>query len=269
MQLNIENKVVVIVGSTRGLGRACASVFAEEGAKLALIARNGDELHAVSSRVKHVHGAAVKCFPGDMTAPEEAPRLIRAIENHYGTVHALINTIGVCNPNPNRDPLSSDLLWEESFQSTLMAAVRSCRSVIPIMQRNGGGAIVNTSAISVRHYSPAIAHYSAMKAAIAHFTKNLAIQYGKDNIRANILLPGWIMSEQVQEIYNQYANRDTLKGKSRAEIFHEMNEDAHRATFGGRAGDPVEYARVAAFLCSDAASYVNGAWMNVDGGSMF
>lgn len=266
MNLNLDNKVVMIVGATRGLGRACASVFANESCKLALIARSESELKKVSAEAHH---ASIEIFPGDFAAPEAPNRVVSDVVEKFGRIDALVNTVGVCNRNPEGGPLSTDEFWEESFQSVLMAAVRSCRAVVPTMKKNGGGAIINTSAISVRHYSPSISHYSAMKAAIAHFTKNLAITYGKDNIRANILLPGWIASEQVEMIFDQYAQMPGMNDKSRNELFHQMNEDADRATYRGRPGDPVEYARVAAFLCSDAASYVNGAWINVDGGSMF
>ncbi len=269
MKLNLENKVVMVVGATRGFGRSCASIFAEEGSKLALIARDSDELKEVSKEARAVRDVPIQVFPSDFMNPDDPPRVVAEIVERFGKIDALVNTIGVCNSNPDGDPLAAEAMWEDAFQSVLMAAVRSCRAVVPVMKENGGGAIVNTSAMSARHYLPSIAHYSALKAAVAHFTKNLAIHYGKDNIRANIVLPGWIMSEQVEAIFDRYAEDAEMKGKSRQEIFDQMNEDIDRVTFCGRGGEPDEYARVAAFLCSEAASYVSGAWVNVDGGSMF
>lgn len=269
MDLGLEGKVVMIVGSTRGFGRSCASVFANEGAKLALIARDAGELEKVSKEAKQVRDVPIEIFPSDFMSPDDPSRVVSEIIAQYGKIDALVNTVGVCNSNPDKDPLAPEEMWMDAFQSVLMAAVRSCRAVVPEMIKNGGGAIVNTSAMSARHYLPSIAHYSAQKAAVAHFTKNLAIYYGKDNIRANIILPGWIMSEQVENIITQYSEFPELKGKSRQDVFERMNEDIDRVTFCGRGGDPDEYARVAAFLCSEAASYVSGAWVNVDGGSMF
>lgn len=269
MDLNLENKTVMIVGATRGFGRSCASVFAKEGAKLALISRNQAELERVAEEAKAVRDVPVEVFAANFMSPEDPPRVVDDVVARFSKIDALVNTIGVCNSNPSQDPLAPENMWEESFQSVLMAAVRACRAVVPVMQKNGGGAIVNTSAMSARHYLPSIAHYSSIKAAVAHFTKNLAIYYGKDGIRANIVLPGWIMSEQVETIMDRYAEQPELKGKSREEIFEQMNADIDHVTFCGRGGDPEEYARVAAFLCSDAASYVSGAWVNVDGGSMF
>lgn len=269
MELDLENKVVMIVGATRGFGRSCASIFAEEGAKLALVARDEAELRKVSQEARVVQDVPIEIFPSDFMSAGDPPRVVAEVVERFGRIDCLVNTVGVTNANSDGDPLGPEDLWEEAFQSVLMAAVRSCRAVVPVMKKNGGGSIVNTSAMSVRHFLPSIAHYSAQKAAVAHFTKNLAIHYGKDNIRANVVLPGWIMSEQVEDIFDRYAETPELKGKSHQEIFERMNEDIDRVTYCGRGGDPAEYARVAAFLCSDAASYVNGAWVNVDGGSMF
>lgn len=269
MDLNLENKVIMILGATRGLGRACADVFAAEGCRLAIIARDENRLEKTATEISRATDVPIEIFPSDFTSPNASEDVVNLIMRRFGKIDALVNTVGAFRRNPEGNPIGADFYWDEAYQSILMAAVRSCRSVIPTMQKNGGGAIVNTSALSVRHYSPAISHYSAMKAAIAHFTKNVAIHYAKDNIRANTLLPGWIWSEQVQATYEEFAKTAEVKGKSRGEIFQIMNERAHRATYSERPGEPIEYARVAAFLCSDAASYVNGAWMNVDGGSMF
>ena len=147
-----------------------------------------------------------------------------------------------------------------------MVAVRAARAVVPVMIESGGGAIVNISAMSARHYLPNIAHYSAQKVAEAHFTKNLALQFGSQGIRANAVMPGWVMSEQVEDLLQERMREGNL---SREEAFLKYNDDIEKTTYCGRGGEPVEYANVIAFLISEKASYVNGAWLNVDGGSQF
>ncbi|MGE0386057.1 MAG: SDR family NAD(P)-dependent oxidoreductase [Gammaproteobacteria bacterium] len=284
MELGLQGRVAMIVGATRGFGRACASVFAQEGARLALVARGRSELEKVAAEARAIRDVPVEIFPADFTIASEPARIAASIAAHYGRIDALVNTVGVTTVSP-AGALGEDALWEEAFQSVLMVAVRTCRAVVPIMQMNGGGAIVNTSALSTRHYLPTIAHYSAQKAAVAHFTKNLAIQFGKDRIRANIVLPGAIASEQVEQMLDRIRGRSDLgaaeslnrgyevarthAGMSRQDAWEVLNAEMHHVTWSGRMGDPVEFARVAAFLCSDAASYVSGAWVNIDGGSMF
>ena len=126
---------------------------------------------------------------------------------------------------------------------------------------------MNVSAMSMRHYLPAIAHYSAMKIALAHFTKNLAKTCKNDNIRANAVMPGWIASEQVERILEREME---TTGLDRHAVFLKHNEEnLEHCTFADRIGEPVEYADVIAFLVSDRASYLNGGWVNVDGGSNF
>ena len=147
-----------------------------------------------------------------------------------------------------------------------MSAVRTCREVVPLMQAAGGGAIVNIAAMSVRHYHPALADYSAQKAALAHFTKNLAREFAPDGIRANAVMPGMIASESVQE---RMAIAAREKNMTEDEYFTDANARYGGVTWASRLGRPREIADVVAFLLSDKASYVNGVWWPVDGGSSF
>ena len=134
------------------------------------------------------------------------------------------------------------------------------------MLQSGGGAIVTTSAMSVRHFIPRIAHYSAQKAALAHFTKNLAKEYGAQGIRANTVLPGMILNEQLVEELKQ---RMAESGHTEDEDFQERNQVYGGATWGNRFGAPEDIADAIAFLLSKRASYTNVVLLNVDGGSEY
>jgi NAD(P)-dependent dehydrogenase (short-subunit alcohol dehydrogenase family) len=159
-----------------------------------------------------------------------------------------------------------DDCWQSHFDSVLMSAVRFCREVVPLLRERDGGAIVNISAMSVRHFHPQLAYYSAQKAALAHFTKNLAREFAHDGIRANAVMPGMIASEGVQA---RQAVAARERGMTTEEYFRDANARYGGVTWADRLGTPEEIANVVAFLLSERASYVNGAWVNVDGGSSF
>ena len=193
-----------------------------------------------------------------------AERVIAAIRAEHGRLDILVNTVGLCEVGES--VTEPDDWWDRSYQSVLMTSVRACRAGIPLMLRSGGGAIVTTSAMSMRHFIPRLAHYSAQKAALAHFTKNLAREYGPRGIRANAVLPGMIVNEQIAEQRSQWMAET---GGTEDGYFAETNARWHQATWGTRLGVPDDIADAVSFLVSERASYVNGVLLNVDGGSEY
>lgn len=262
MQLGLDGKVGLVMGASQGLGRATALRLAEEGAHVAAVARNPSTLEEVAKTAAN-GGLDVVTLPGDATEISEVRRIVQDVMDRFGRIDILVNTIGVCKRA--EDVSGTEDLWQEAYDSVLMAAVRTCREVVPIMRRQGAGAIVNVSAMSIRHYIPQLAHYSAMKIALAHYTKNLARACALDNIRVNGVMPGWIASEQVEQLLQK---RIEQSGLGRQETFVEWNKELG-TTYCPRMGEPEEYADVVAYLVSDRASYVSGVWLNVDGGSDF
>jgi NAD(P)-dependent dehydrogenase (short-subunit alcohol dehydrogenase family) len=265
MDLGLKDKVALISGASEGMGRGTALVLAGEGAKLALVARTAETLEKTAAEVAE-RGAEVGHWPGDFTETETVRRVVGEVKERFGRIDVLVNTIGACEVVPefgDRD----DEIWDAALDSVLMAAVRACREVVPIMQEQGGGAIVNISAMSVRHYIPRIEHYSAAKAALAHFTKNLAREFAHEGIRTNAVMPGWIASESV--LRNLEGRRENLGLEKVEDYFPIGNERMHHLTWADRWGTPEEIGNVVTFLASERASYVNGAWVVVDGGSSF
>lgn len=255
---------MLVTGASTGMGRATALVLADEGARLALASQTAARLERTAAKCAD-RGAEVAWWADDLAAPNAPPRVVEAVLERFGRVDALVNTVGpLVRTSGILD--QDDDCWQRHFDSVLMSAVRFCREVVPLMQANGGGAIVNISAMSVRHYHPQLAYYSAQKAALAHFTKNLAREFAHDGIRANAVMPGMIASEGVQE-RRRIAARE--RQMTEQEYFVDANARYGGVTWADRLGTPEEIADVVAFLISDRASYVNGAWVNVDGGSSF
>jgi 3-oxoacyl-[acyl-carrier protein] reductase len=276
MDLGLTSKVVVVLGATQGMGRATAVRLGAEGAHVVLCSRGHAEgdaeyryvakpsLESVAREVADAGSASTLNVVADLTIDGEAERVVSTTVEAYGHLDRVVNTVGICEVGTM--PVEPDELWERAFQSVLMTSVRIARAAIPAMLGSGGGAIVTTSAMSMRHFIPRIAHYSAQKAALAHFTKNLAKEYGGRGIRANAVLPGMILNEQLIE---ERKRRMAESGRTEDEDFSDRNEAWGGATWGNRFGLPDDIADAITFLLSERASYINGVLLNVDGGSEY
>lgn len=276
MDLGLKDKVTIVLGATQGMGRATAVRLGAERAHVVLCSRGraeGDSeyryvtkpsLQSVAHEVADAGAASTLTVVADLTRDGDAEKVVAETTEHYGRLDNVVNTVGLCEVRTS--PLEPDEFWERAFQSVLMTSVRIARAAVPVMLENGGGAIVTTSAMSVRHFIPRIAHYSAQKAALAHFTKNLAKEYGAQGIRANAVLPGMILNEQLVEERRQ---RMAKSGHTEDEDFRERNRAWGGATWGNRFGMPDDIADAIAFMLSERAGYINGVLLNVDGGSEY
>jgi NAD(P)-dependent dehydrogenase (short-subunit alcohol dehydrogenase family) len=264
VDLGLADKVALVTGASTGMGRATALALADEGARLALTSQTPARLEATAAECE-ARGAEVAWWAEDLAARDAPPRVVAAACDRFGRVDVLVNTVGPLVRTTGILDQDDDC-WQTHFESVLMSAVRFCREVVPVMRSHGGGSIVNISAMSVRHFHPQLAYYSAQKAALAHFTKNLAREFAPDGVRANAVMPGMIASEGVQARRRTAAKE---RGMSEEEYFVDANARYGEVTWADHLGTPEEIANVVAFLVSDRASYVNGAWVNVDGGSSF
>jgi 3-oxoacyl-[acyl-carrier protein] reductase len=264
MDLGLRGRVVLVTGASTGMGRGSAVVLADEGATLALVSQTAERLEKTGAACAE-RGVDVAWWAEDLATHDAAARVVPAALERFGRIDALVNTVGPIERSAGILEQDDDR-WQFHYEGVLMSAVRMCREVVPVMQRQGGGAIVNIAAMSVRHYHPPLASYSAPKAALAHFTKNLAREFASDGIRANAVMPGMIASESVQARM-QAAARE--KGMSTDAYFADANARYGGVTWADRLGTTEEIGNVVAFLVSDKASYVNGVWWPVDGGSSF
>jgi 3-oxoacyl-[acyl-carrier protein] reductase len=262
MDLELDGRVVLIAGASGGIGAATARRLAASGARLALLARNRERLATLAASLGTQAGALVLCE--DATRPGALDEAVSRTVERFGQLDRLVVAAG---PMGRRAPLHllSDGDWGAYYEQSLMIAVRACRAAIPALLRAGDGALVLTAAYSIRAQKPDLGAYSAMKSAIASVTKNIALTYGAQGLRANCIAPGVIVRD--------VAPPDSPEASVRACDAHARYE-AVRAATGmqvalGRAGRHEEFADAIAFLLSNRASYITGATLNIDGGTNF
>jgi 3-oxoacyl-[acyl-carrier protein] reductase len=266
MDLGVAGKVFAVVGGTTGMGYAAARVLAQDGAKVALVGRHlapGEE-HA--RRLAAETGADVRMFAGDGTRAGELDAAIAAAHAAFGRIDGLAVTAG---PMLEQHYITetTDAEWQAYFELHVMTTVRANRAVLPLLEAAGGGTIVNTSAYSIHGQHGDRIAYTAMKAAIASITKNIAVTSGKFGIRANSVCPGFVATDAAMPLAQAMADKyglPPLEALDKA-----MVEDFHLDVALGRVGRPEELGDLIAFLLSSRAGYLTGALINADGGTQF
>jgi 3-oxoacyl-[acyl-carrier protein] reductase len=249
MDLGLTDRVFIVTGGSRGLGRATAEVLVAEGAKVVLGARHEGGLHDVAAALggsDHAFGVV-----SDLTDPSSAERLVAAAVGRYGRLDGALVS---CGGPPAGDVMTTtDEQWQQGFDGAFLGPLRVVRAVAQTIAGTGGSIAMVLSA-SARGALPAMSTSNGLRPGLGMIVKQLADELGTAGVRVNGLLPGRIDTDRVREL-------DARQG--RAETVRRLHEEALVLR---RYGDPIEFGSVAAFVLSSAASYVNGALVSVDGG---
>jgi len=257
MDLELKNKVAIVGGASKGLGRACAEVLAEEGAKVAVCSRNHTDLEKAAQEIRDASGADVLALSGDLDRHETIQRLIAATVERFGRLDILVNNSG--GPPLARAISATEDQWATAVERSLLFFARMSREAVPHMKRQGGGRIINILASTVYQPIPNLALSGATRMGVVAFAKSLADEVGRDGILVNNVCPGSIMSERM--LSNVTARAKEL-GISLEDAIAQRAAD----TAVGRVGDPRELAYLVAFLASGKSSYITGTTILVDGG---
>ncbi len=251
MDLRLTEKVAIVTGSSRGIGKAIATGLAAEGCRVTLCARDAEVLDRTAAEMRAT-GAKVLAVTADVSRPEDPPRVVEQTVSSFGRIDILVNNVGGARmAGPFLD--TAEAAWQSAVDLNVLAAVRFSRLAVPEMQKIGGGVIINISSIWGRE-AGGTATYNAVKAAEISLAKSLARELAPFNIRVNSVAPGSIFFPGGSWDRRLKADPDGITAFMKQEIPF------------GRFGKPEEIADVVVFLCSERASWVTGACLNVDGG---
>ncbi len=248
MQISLKGKRAVVAGGSRGIGRSIALALAEAGAAVSICARGRGTLDKTSAEIA---ARGVKTHAGvcDLADKDAIATYIAAAADSLGGIDILVNNASGFGSADDEDG------WAKSLDIDVMATVRASRAAIPFIERAGGGAILNISSISGYKASTRTAPYAAVKAAVINYTMSQALMLAAKKIRVNAIAPG-----SIEFPGGSWEQRKTANPQLYNAIL--------RSIPWGRLGAPEEVANAALFLCSDAASWVTGQTLTVDGGQM-
>lgn len=247
--MRLEEKVVLLTGASAGMGKDMALLFAKEGAKVVAVARRKNKLDEISKEAENLPGQ-VLALQGDVSKNEDIDNMVDFTMEKYGKIDVLVNNAGILD---NFTPLGEliDELWNKVIDINLTTPMKLARKVLPIMEKQEKGNIINISSLGGLNGGRAGAAYSASKFGLTGLTKNIAYMYAEKGIRCNAICPGGVETEIMSNLQPSEFGMDRI-----------MKGTANNI----RNGSGVEIANIALFLASDESSFVSGDTIVADAG---
>ncbi len=247
--MKLKDKVAIVTGSTRGIGRATAELFAKEGAKVVVVGTK-DELGASCvEEIKAAGGEAIFCKT-DVTSDESLENLVKTTLDTYGQIDILVNNAGIGGTTANMNDITMDE-WNSVIATNLTAPFVLCKKIIPIMEKQGKGTIVNVASMASTGAGRGGLAYTSAKHGLLGLTRQMSLDHGRTGVRINAVLPGPIDTEMIARVLAIPQHPVTMKIKMSPAV---------------RPGKPEEVAQAIAFMASDESSFIHGASLAVDGG---
>jgi 3-oxoacyl-[acyl-carrier protein] reductase len=259
VDLGLRGKAALVGGASSGLGAAVAEALAAEGCRLLLWSRGGDRLEAAAAGLAERHGVEAHAVGADAADPDAPERVLRAVEQHLGAADIVVLNAG--GP-PTVDPLATDAEgWRRAFQLLSITPISVATGLLPAMRERRWGRIVALMSSVIREPIPPLVYSTGGRSALAGWMKTAAAQVASDGVTVNGIVTGRVATQRIEQLDAERAEREGIG-------VEEVRRQQQAAIPAGRYGNPAELAAVVAFLCSERASYVTGAFIPVDGGML-
>lgn len=246
--MRLKDKIAIVTGASKGIGKAIALGYAKEGAKVVLASRSVDLLRDIEKEITDAGGEALATFL-DVRDLKSVTQVVEGTIQKFGRLDILVNNAGISMAHPSESLSPDD--WRNAIETDLFGVFYGCQAAARVMIPQGGGSIINISSVYGIVAAPGRVAYCASKAGVNMLTKVLAIEWAKKNIRVNAIAPGYIRTELVQGVIE--------KGMLPLGA-------VEKRTPLGRIGEPEEIVGLAIYLASDESSFMTGSVINIDGG---
>ena len=257
MDLKLNGKVAMVAASSKGLGYGIAQALAQEGASISIGSRTEADIESAAEQLRKETGVSVLASVLDSSEPESIQQWANITLKEFGGVDKLLVNAG--GPPTGKFEDFSDNDWQAAFELNLLSAVRMIRAALPSMRERGGGSILTVTSISVKEPIDTLILTNVMRSGVTSLVKSLSVQLAPDNIRLNNLMPGRINTDRLRSL-------DGLSSEKQGVPLTQIQATNHAKIPLGRYGTIEEFGRTGAFLLSDAASYITGSSLAVDGG---
>jgi 3-oxoacyl-[acyl-carrier protein] reductase len=265
MDLNLNNKIALVTGGSRGIGGAIAHALAREGADIAVCARDPKALDEAARTLAEL-GRHVVTVPADLSTAAGVQAVVDTTLARFGRVDILVNNVGGAG-GPGGFMNLRDEHWQMAWDLNVMAAVRFARALIPGMVERRWGRIINIASTSAREPDTVVVHYNCAKAGLLALSKTLANAYAKDGVLVNCVLPGLTRTPAVESSAAKRLKEQGIDvGGMTPDDLVNRYYIPRRPLPVGRIGQPEDLAAIVAFLASDRAGFITGTAINVDGG---
>jgi 3-oxoacyl-[acyl-carrier protein] reductase len=258
MDLGLKGKVAAVAAASRGLGRATARALSLEGAAVALCGRDEGRIREAAVEISRETGAPTLPVVADVAVAADCRRFVELTVQEFGRLDILVTNTG--GPRPGAFDAVDDDQWEEAFSTTLANVYHLARAAVPHMRKNRWGRIVNVASLSAKQPVDGLLLSNTFRPAIVGLAKTLSNELGADGILVNTLCPGYTRTDRLQEVAD-------ARAKAAGITAEKVLADLAKSVPLGRIAEPEEFAAVAAFLCSERASFLTGLTLAVDGGA--
>ncbi|MCX2983424.1 SDR family oxidoreductase [Halieaceae bacterium IMCC14734] len=258
MDFGLKDRSVLVTAASKGIGKATALGFLREGARVTICARDAVTLEAARDELIGAGGGQVFALQADVTEPEQLAALVEAANAAHGQVEVLVNNAG--GPPPGDHSSITDAQWAQSFELTLQSAVRLTNLVLPEMQKVGWGRVINISSYSVKQPLDNMMLSNSLRLAVLGWAKTLANEVADSGVLVNTVCPGWTDTDRVSGMLQQ-------RSAASCATIESLRKSIEAKIPLGRVASAEEIANVVVFLASNAASYMTGTAIAVDGGA--